>query len=573
MDDTNSGLAEKSAGTKRRRSRARAMDPITRSVIQASLPAIGEEMFVALKNTAMSAIIYEVLDMGTGITDPAGQLAASGCGIPTFMAVVDKAVQRLVELRGTKDLRQGDIFVVNDPYFGGVTHLNDVALIMPVIVGGHLVAWVGNIAHWLDVGGMTPGSMSTEATDIWQEGIRLPAVRLFDGGKPVEAVFDILMANTRLPDNLRGDMWAGVAAVRTGDRCIREIVERYGRAAFADALADYMRQGEQASRKGIAALPKGAFERSQRLDDGSTWKVRIEIGEDSFTVDLRDNPDQGRNPFNLSRDGAVIAAQLLFKAVTGPHTSCNGGSFRPLTVKTRPGSVFEPVMPAPHGYYSETRIRLFDLLWHCLAEAMPDRMPAGHFASICSTGLTGIHPDTGRPYAIIEPQVGGWGATPDCDGINANFCGIHGDTFNCPAEIAEARYGVQIERLGLNGHDGGEGRYRGGRGIEAEWRIRAPEAFLSVGYGRTPIPTWGLAQGRNGTANYVEILRTDGTRERLSAATHRPVRRGDLIRIVTANGGGYGDPHARPKADIEADLRNGYLSPAAARDAYGSAGR
>ena len=262
------------------------------------------------------------------------------------------------------------------------------------------------------------------------------------------------------------------------------------------------RPAARASRR----CPRARSNAPSELDDGSTWKVRIEIGEDSFTVDLRDNPDQGRNPFNLSRDGAVIAAQLLFKAVTGPHTSCNGGSFRPLTVKTRPGSVFEPVMPAPHGYYSETRIRLFDLLWHCLAEAMPDRMPAGHFASICSTGLTGIHPDTGRPYAIIEPQVGGWGATPDCDGINANFCGIHGDTFNCPAEIAEARYGVQIERLGLNGHDGGEGRYRGGRGIEAEWRIRAPEAFLSVGYGRTPIPTWGLAQGRNGTANYVEIF-------------------------------------------------------------------
>lgn len=575
MDDSRSGPETTKPATKRRdagRPRRAAADPITLNVIQASLAAIGEEMFVALKKTAMSPIIYEVLDMGTGITDPEGQLAASGCGIPTFMAVIDKAVQHLIRLRGTEDLKQGDIFICNDPYFGSVTHLNDVALIMPVIVRGKLVAWVGNIAHWLDVGGMNQGSMSTEATEIWQEGIRLPAVRLFAAGKPVEAVFDILMANTRLPDNLRGDMWAGVAAVRTGDRRIREIVERYGHAAFAEALADYMRQGEQASRKGIQALPKGVFERTRQHDDGTVWKVRVEINDDSFVVDLRDNPDQGRNPFNLSRDGAVIAAQLLFKAVTGPHSPCNGGAFRPLIVKTRPGSVFEPLMPAPHGYYSETRIRLYDLLWRCMAEAMPDLLPAGHFASICSTALSGIHPDTGRPYTIIEPQVGGWGATPDGDGISANFCGIHGDTLNCPAEIAEARYGVQIEKLGLNGRDGGEGRYRGGRGLEAEWRIRAPVAFLTVGYGRSPVPTWGLAAGRAGTANYVEVLRADGTREQLSAASNRPVHQGDVVRIVTGNGGGYGDPGERPKTAVEADLRDGYLSAAAAREVYGLAG-
>jgi N-methylhydantoinase B len=575
MEAYSADLAESVAPARRDAARTRrpsgklsAADPFTLAVIQASLAAVGEEMFVALKKTAMSAIIYEVLDMGTGITDPEGQLAASGCGIPTFMAVIDKAVQRLIALRGTDDLRSGDIFILNDPYFGAVTHLNDVALIMPVFADRRLVAWVGNIAHWPDVGGATPGSMSSEAAEIWQEGLRLPAVRLFAAGAPVAPVFDILMANTRLPDALRGDLWAGVAAVRIGERRIREIVGRYGHGAFAHALADYMAQGERASRAGLRALPQGVFERVDRREDGSIWKVRIEIGEESFTVDLRDNPDQGASPFNLSRDGTTIAAQMLFKAVTGPHSICNGGAFRPLVVKTRPGSIFEPLPPAPHGYYFETRIRLYDLLWRCLAEAMPGRLPAGHFASICSTVLSGIHPDTGRPYTVVEPQVGGWGASSDHDGVNANFSGVHGDTFNCPVEIAEARYGVLVERLGLNRADGGEGRFRGGRGIHAEWRIRAPEAFLSIGYGRAQMPSWGLAQGRDGTANYVEILRGDGTQERLTVATHRPVRRGDVVRIVTGNGGGYGDPAARSRAAVEADLRDGYIAETAVREIY-----
>ncbi len=555
---------------RRRAPAARAgADPFTLTVIQASLAAIGDEMFAALRNTAMSAIIYEVLDMGTGIATPGGELVTSGCGIPTFMAVIDKAVKRLVELRGMANIRPGDIFICNDPYFGAVTHLNDVALLLPVFADGQLVAWTGNIAHWPDVGGATAGSMSAEATEIWQEGLRLPAVRLFERGQPIAPVFDVLMANTRLPEVLRGDLWAGVAAVRVGERRIQELVARYGRASFDAALADNMRLGEEASLLGLRAMPKGVFARAEPQEAGGAWTARIEIGEDRFTVDLRDNPDQNRSPFNLSRDGAVIAAQMIFKSVVAPDSVCNGGALRPLQVLTRPGSVFDPNPPAPHGYYFETRIRLLDLLWRCLAEAVPDRLPAGHFASICSTVLSGRHPDTGRPYTVVEPQVGGWGASPDRDGINANFSGVHGDTFNCPAEIAEARYGVLVERLGLNGAAGGEGRFRGGRGIEAQWRIRAPEAFLSIGYGRSLISPWGLAGGLGGSPNYVEIGRADGTRERLSAATGVPVRLGETVRIVTGSGGGYGDPRERSREAVEADLRDGFVGEARAGEIYG----
>jgi len=259
----------------------------------------------------MSAIIYEVLDMGTGITDPAGELATSGCGIPSFMSVMDKAVRRVIELKGAATIKPGDLFILNDPYYGAVTHLNDVALLLPVFVGKTLVAWVGNIAHWPDVGGAVPGSMGSGSTDIWQEGLRLPAVRLFEGGEIVPSVLEILLANTRLPDTLKGDMWAGVASVRVGERRIRELVAKYGLTAFQESLADYMRQGEEWTRKGLARLPHGGFERTEPQEKGEPWKVRIEIAADHFTVDLRGCPDQGASPYNLSRDGTIIAAQMI----------------------------------------------------------------------------------------------------------------------------------------------------------------------------------------------------------------------------------------------------------------------
>jgi N-methylhydantoinase B len=544
-------------------------DPVTLTVIQAALSAIGEEMFVALRNTAMSAIIYEVLDMGTGITDPQGELATSGCGIPSFMSVMDKAVRRVIELKGAATIRPGDMFILNDPYYGGVTHLNDVALLLPVFAGDRLVAWVGNIAHWPDVGGAVPGSMGSGSTDIWQEGLRLPAVRLFEKGEMVASVLDILLANSRLPETLRGDLWAGVASVRVGERRIRELVGRYGLDAFAEALDDHMRQGEDWTRKGLARLPHGIYERTETLEGGESWKVRIELAPDHFTVDLRDNPDQGASPYNLSRDGTIIAAQMIFKALTGPDTPLNGGALRLLRVLTRPGSIFEPTAPAPHGLYFETRVKLHDLLWHCLAEAIPEYLPAGHFASICSTVLSGIHPDTGRPYTVVEPQVGGWGASAAHNGAEANFSAMHGDTFNCPAEVSEARYGVVVQRLGLNETPGGEGKRRGGHGIAAEYRIRASEAFLSIGYGRSMVPPWGLKGGRDGSPNYVEILRRDGTRERHAVVTHLPVREGEVVRIVTGNGGGYGDPRERPARSIAADIRDGLLTPARALEVYG----
>jgi N-methylhydantoinase B len=547
-----------------------AADQITLEIIQEALTAISDEMFAAYRKTAMSAIIYEVLDMGTGITDAHGDLASSGAGIPGFVGVLDKAVKRVIDVNGLDNIRPGDCYVTNDPFYGGVTHLNDVVLVLPVFAGETLIAWTATIAHFNDVGGMVPGSISNEAREIFQEGLRLPAVKLFEGGEPIRSVLEIMKVNSRLPDYYQGDLWAGIAAVRLGERRILELASKYGVDLYLEAVEAYMDYGEQAARAALAELPKGRFELEELQDSGQVYKAVVEISDDAFVVDVRDNPDQDEGPNNGSRDGVMIAAQMVFMNVTGMHVA-NAGSFRPLELLTRPGSVFDAAEPAAMAIYYEVEIRLYDTILRCLAPHLGERLPAGGFSSICGTFIGGPHPDTGRHFTIVEPQLGGWGASASRDGNSAIFSGFHGDTFNCPAEVAEARYGLFVDKLELNPADGGEGRFRGGKGIVLEYRVRSDGCFLTVAYTRSKNLPWPLAGGEEGSANLVEVIRPDGTEERYAVVTALTVNEGDVIRIHTGNGAGYGDPRERPPELVQADLRDGMLSEERARAVYGDA--
>jgi N-methylhydantoinase B len=528
-------------------------------------------MFAALRKTAMSAIIYEVLDAGTAICDGEGNLASSGAGIPAFVGVLDKAVQRVMEVNAG-EIDPGDLFVTNDPFYGGVTHLNDAVLVMPVFVGDEIVAWTANIAHWNDVGGMVPGSISNEAKEIFQEGLRLPAVKLVSAGEPIRSVIEIMKVNSRLPDFLQGDMWAGIAAARVGERRILELVEKYGLGTFKAALRGFMDHGERVARRALAELPHGRFELHEEQDSGAVYSVAVEIDADRFVVDLRENPDQDAGPNNASRDGSVIAAQMVFMNLTSAQGVANAGSFRALDVLTRPGSIFDPLPPAAFATYYEVEIRLYDVIWRCLAPHVGDRLPAGSFASICGTFIGGRHPDTGRHFTIVEPQVGGWGASAERDGNPAIFSGFHGDTFNCPAEVAEARYGLYVNQLRLNDAPGGEGRHRGGQGIVVEYEVRSDGCFFTCAYTRNKHRPWPVADGREGAPNYAEVLRRDGGVEQHAVVTALTVDAGDRIRLHTGTGGGWGDPRERPPAAVRDDVRDGRLTAEQAREVYGLEG-
>jgi N-methylhydantoinase B len=545
-------------------------DPITMEIIQSSLQAAADEMFGALRRTAMSAIIYEVLDMGTGIMDKYGELAGSGAGIPAFVGVLEKTVKRVIEkYKKPGDIEPGDIFITNDPYTGGVTHLNDVILVMPVFAGQDLVAWTANIAHWNDVGGMVPGSMSTEATEIFQEGMILSAVKLFSRGQPIQPVFDILTSNCRMPDFLTGDLWAGVASVRVGERRVLEIVNKYGTDVFLQAVREYLDYGEQVTLAALGRLPKGKYHLVEEQDQGPDYVVTVDITDDEFIVDLRDNPDQDPGPFNMSRDEAVVACQIAFKGIVSPERLSNGGTFRPLKVLTRHGSVFDPIFPAAQGIYYEITIRLHDLIWRCLAQQMPDLLPAGGFASVCGTLFGGSHPDTGRAYAVIEPELGGWGGSPTSDGNSGQFSGLHGETYNCPAEVAEARYGVTVDYLSFHDEDGGAGFHRGGKGVRIDYRIKSDNAWLTVAYTRCKVPPWPLKGGQQGSPNHVLIRRTSGENEVYSVVTGLTLHTDDVIQVMTATGAGWGDPLERPLELVRQDLKDGYITQEQANNYYG----
>jgi N-methylhydantoinase B len=556
--------------TKNSKAKKHKPDPITLEIIQNSLQAAADEMFAAMRKTAMSSIIYEVLDMGTGIIDAKGELASSGAGIPAFVGVLDKAVKVLIGKFGKPgEIEPGDIFATNDPYYGGVTHLNDIIVAMPVFADGRIIAWTANIAHNSDVGGMAPGSLTGDATEIFQEGLRLPAIKIIAKGTPIAGIFDILTVNSRMPDVLRGDVWAAIASVRIGERRLGELARKYGTETFEIAMESFMDYGEATARAALKTLPKGTFTLSEEQDDGSIYNVKITITDKRFTVDLRDNPDQSTGPVNTSRDGVMVSAQMIFKSLTDAHSPANGGSFRPIELLTREGSVFHAREPAPVGFYYEIELRVYDIMWRCLAPHMPDRLAAGHFASVCGTFIGGTHPDTGRQYTIIEPQLGGWGASRIADGNSAMFCGFHGETFNCPAEINEARNGLIVDQMALNLAPGGEGKFTGGHGIVMDYRIRGDKGFLTAGYTRSKFPAWSLSGGHQGSPNYIEFIPKTGKSQRHAFVSGLETNKDDVIRVVTGNGGGLGDPKERDPKAVWRDVKNGLITAERAREIYG----
>lgn len=546
-------------------------DPITLEIIQNALHATSEEMFAAMQKTAMSSIIYEVLDMGTGVTDADGRLASSGAGVPAFVGVLDKSIKAIInKFSEPGQIGPGDVFVTNDPYHGGVTHLNDIVVATPVFAGETLIAWTANIAHNSDVGGMAPGSLTGDATEIYQEGLRLPAIKMIAGGDPISSVFDILYSNSRMPTTLEGDVWAAIAACRVGGRRLVEVANKYGLDVFSEAMVRNMDHGEALARKALKDLPKGTWEISEEQDDGAVLHVAITITDDEFLVDLRNNPEQNDNPNNSSRDAATVAAQMIFKSLTAPNSSASEGSFRPITLLTTPGTIFDALEPAPHGFYYELELRAYDLMWRCLAPVVPTHFGAGHFASVCGTFVGGTHPDTGRQYTIIEPQLGGWGATHERDGNHAMFSGFHGETYNCPAEINEIRNGLYIERMELNTEPGGEGERTGGRGIVMEYRVRSNDGYLTMDYTRSKFPAWGTEGGKDGSPNYCEVIRAeDGSVTRYSSVSGLETQEGDIIRIVTGNGGGHGDPTKRDPELVRADVKDELISPERAKSVFG----
>jgi N-methylhydantoinase B len=549
-------------------------DRFTFDVLREGFAAITDEMFVALQRTSQSPIIYEVLDFAVGITDRRGDLVSQGNGIAGFLGPLGDAVSETIARH--PDLAPGDVIITNDPYSGGGTHLSDVALVRPVFWEGDLIGFAAAKGHWTEVGGKDPGSWTADSADVYAEGLQLPFVHAFRQGAPVADLRAILAANSRLPDMTLGDLTAQAACLEVAQRRLHELCARYGAATVTQAMAAVLDRSEKLARAAIAQLPQGVFAASDLTDTDGLGngpfpvQVRVEITADRVVCDFTGSHPQVPGPINSTWSGLVSGVRTVFKAITDPQEPATDGWFRPLEIICPAGSIFNATRPAPVAAYFEATEMASDLVWHALAPAFPQRLTAGSYVSVCSTSLALTHPDTGEPALLVEPQPGGWGASATGDGEHGLVSVGDGETYVIPVEVAEQRYGILVSRFGFDIVEGaGAGRYRGGRGLVREYRIRSDEALLTVAWGRHLTPPWGAAGGREGSPNYVQVVREEMPAEPFGKISRMPLRQGDLVRLVTGTGGGYGDPGEREPARVLADLNDEIITPREAQKFYG----
>ncbi|WP_396591614.1 hydantoinase B/oxoprolinase family protein [Allomuricauda sp. R78024] len=551
------------------------MEKFTLEIIQDALVAAGDEMFQTLQRTSMSPIIYESLDYAVGITDSKGELLAQGNGVTAFLAALDSVVRATLEkFNGENTLEEGDVVIANTPYAGGGTHLSDVSVIYPVFYKNELVAFTVNKAHWTELGGTFPGSVSTVATEIYQEGLHFPFIKVRAKGKINEAIVDLIKSNVRLPDSTLGDLYAGIAAAEIGARRVISIIEKYGLETFVKAKEDFLDYGERMCIEALKQIPNGVYEGTTEIEDNGFGegpfpiKAKITVTDNEFIADFNGSHPQVKGATNLAFSGLVTGCRSLFKAITTPRMDANGGAFRPMKVICEPGTIVSAEAPSAVSVYYEVLITSIDLIWKILAPMIPDKLPAGHLRSVCATFISGMHPDTGQFYIQAEPLAGGWGASSSHDGNRGQLSCGSGESYNIPIEIREMRYGIQVEQYALHNEGGGYGEFQGGNGQYVDYKIVSDGAHVTAAFLGEKTKTWGMNGGHDGSYNYFLLIRKDGTEERHSLGTNIALEKGDIVRCVTATGGGYGDPKNRPKENVLLDVKNGYISKKEAKEFY-----
>lgn len=551
-----------------------ATDQFTIEILREKLLSIADEMSIVLARTSMSPIVYEVLDFACGITDAGGQVIAQANGLCLFTGTFTLQVRSVIAKFGVEQIRPGDIFMTNDPYAGG-THTADVALIAPVFSGQELVAFCITVTHWTELGGKVLGSLSPDSTEVFQEGLQFPIIRLYTSGELVGQVVEMIQANVRLPEMSIGDLNAASAAVRIGERRLRETCERYGAGVVQEAFAAVLQHGEQLARAALARIPEGVYEAEDVIDgDGISEAqfpicVRVTVAGGTMTADFSGCAAQAAGPINCTKPALLSACKTVFRAITNPQFPTNDGCFVPFDVIIPDGTVFSCVRPAPCGWYYEASAYATELVWKALAPVLPDKLTAGSYVSLCATYLGGARPD-GSLWVHPEPHNGGWGAGADHDGTSALIATTDGDTYNYPIELIEQKFPLQVTCYRLHSESGGgAGRYRGGLGLVREYRVLGESAFLHASMGRSLVPAWGIHGGRDGSTNYFEVIRGGNTLARAARIANFPLRKGDLVRIVTARGGGWGAPGGRPAAAVLSDVLDGYITPQEAWADYG----
>lgn len=547
-------------------------DPITLEVIRNGLTAAAEEMNANLIRAAYSPNIKERRDCSCALFGHEGTMVTQAENIPVHLGAMPFSVAAALETFSIDDLSDGDTLLLNDPFHGGA-HLPDFTLITPIFTDDYLLGFAANRAHHADVGGTRAGSIAAESSEIYEEGVRIPPVRLYADGAVVSDVLSIILANTRDPEERRGDLRAQQAANETGRRRVIELVEKHGYDTLMESTRAVTAYSERRMRREIETIPNGTYGFEDVIEDDGRGNnelpicARIHVEDDSITIDFSGSADQTEGAVNAVRAVTVSAAYYAIRCLTDPDIPPNAGCYRPISVNAPAGSIVNAEPPAAVvGGNLETSQRIVDVIFGAFAETAPERTIAASQGTMNNVTFGGIDQDRGGEFAFYETQAGGLGARAGADGLDA--VQIHmTNTMNTPIEVIESSYPLRVTRYELRPDTGGAGKYRGGLGLRRDIEVTNDDITCSLLSERRRTAPYGIAGGTAGAPG-IDYLKTGKTFERVSAKSTHSLESGDIVSIRTPGGGGYGDPAKRNPTAIVSDILDGKLTEKVAHDQY-----
>ncbi|MXP64282.1 hydantoinase B/oxoprolinase family protein [Roseomonas sp. M0104] len=543
-------------------SKADELGPVGLEILRNALTAAAAEMDVTVWRTSRSTVVRELLDYSTAIFDCHGYNVAQSARIPQHLNSMSTGLLTVVrDFLPLERWEEGDVVITNDPYCGG-QHIPDILAFRPVFVEGRRVAIVGTLCHHLDMGGMAAGSYAATATEVFQEGLRIPPLKLVRRGRLNDDLLAMMRQNVRRPDMLWGDLQAQLASLSVGEANLQRIAARFGAETLVEACARILDGSERAMRAMIGRIPDGRYEFEDFLDDDGITEAPIrihaavEVRGEEIVVDLSGCGPQVLGPVNATLASSGSAVSFAIMAIADTEIAPNAGCYRPVRVIAPEGTVVNARHPAPVANRIAVGHRLATTLLGALHKAVPGRVPAAYYgvSYVCSFQTVA---ETGERGVLVEIEVGGSGAHADMDGLNGYTYGMHNNS-NIPAEMIESELPLSITAYGLLPGSGGAGRHRGGLGLFREWRVDCPEAVFTANGERFRFRPYGLEGGEPGREGRLWLIR-DGERRALgSKVNNLRLLRGDIIRLETSGGGGYGPASERPDAAQATDRVLGY---------------
>ena len=518
-------------------------DPITLEVLRNALEATAQEMGAVLKLTAFSPNIKERMDASCAIFDANAQLVAQAEHVPVHLGSMLRAVSTTVA--AVDSLAEGDVILVNDPYIGG-SHLPDVMVIAPVFADGALVGYAATRAHQADIGGMEPGSMPGSSQEIYQEGIIIPPVKLYRAGVLQQDVLKLVLANVRTPEERRGDFNAQLAAIKIGERRIKELAQRYGATRLAAGFEAILAYAERRMRRQLAELPAGEYSGEDQLDDDGTTdepvlvRVKVTINDDRMVLDFAGSAPQRRGNINAVAPMTHSAVFFAVKILTDPSIPTNAGTFRPVEIRIPDGCFLNAQRPAAVcAGNTETTQRVVDAVLKVFAQFAPERIPAASQGTMNLISVGGRDPRNGRAYTYVETIAGGQGGRPMGPGMDGVQCNMT-NTMNTPVEALEISYPLRVERYELSEGSGGAGQHRGGDGVVRALRVLDHDARVSLQSDRRIFSPYGLHGGSDGSRGRNIVIGRDGKEKSYPGKATLTLGSGEMVVVQTPGGGGWG---------------------------------